>query len=118
MAGSVVLPAEAGIHICLISDRDYAGIELLLIAFLFAKKRAVFVMNIADEFKSAVWRIAYCYRDDAVVVQSIEEIVSAVRTYRNVRSIEASSVVSVGRIIRPLEDDAFVSPVAKIVNRC
>ena len=60
VAGSITLSAEACIHICGIADRDHAGIELLLVAFLLAEKRSVLVVNVADEFESAVGRIAYC----------------------------------------------------------
>ena len=74
------------------------------------------MVDVAIEFELAVRRIRNCYRDYTVIIKSIEEIISAVRTYCYVRCVEASSVICVCRIVRSLEDKTLICPVAKIID--
>ena len=118
MTGCIRLTAEAGVKIRGISDGDYTRIELRLIALFLSEQGSVFVMNVSIELERSLRLIALGYSNYTLVVENIEEVVVAIRTDSDIRSIKTSFVLLIIRIIGTLKGNTFISPVPEIVNRC
>ena len=117
VAGSVHGGTETGIQPGFAVFRDDTGIELGFIPGPVAQQAAVLIMHMAVEFIFAGGRVANGNCHAALLVQHIIEVVPAVGTLGDVRSVETGFAFPVVRVIGFLINDTFIAPVSQVVHR-
>ena len=109
--------AEAGVEIDIIAFDIDAWVESEAIAFLSAKVGAISMVDIADWLELSAWGIADGDADLIVVSGEVVEIVLSVWALDGIWGVKrASASLAVMWVIASLEDDAFITPVAKIID--
>ena len=109
--------AEAGVEIDVISFDIDAWVESEAIAFLSAKVGAVGMVDITDWLELSAWGVADGDADLIVVSGEVVEIVLSIWALDGIRGIKrASALLAVMWVIASLEDDAFITPVAEVID--
>ena len=117
VTGFVSAAAEAGIQIGLSVFGNHAGVELRLVAFLFAKARAVRIVHIAVEFIFASGFIAHRHRYNAPGAEHIVQIIPAIGSHGHVGGIQVSLQIAVAGILILAVNHALIAPVAQVIHR-
>ena len=109
--------AEASVKIDVISFDIDAWVESEAIAFLSAKVGSVGMVDIANRLELSAWGIADGDADLIVVSGEVVEIVLSIWALDGIRGIKrASALLAVMWVIASLEDDAFITPVAEVID--
>ena len=109
--------AEASVEIDVISFDVDAWVESEAIAFLSAKMCAIGMVDITDRLELSAWGVADGDADLIVVSGEVVEIVLSIWALDGIWGIKrASALLAVMWVIASLEDDAFITPVAEVID--
>jgi hypothetical protein len=109
--------AEAGVEIDVISFDIDAWVESEAIAFLSAKMGAISMVDIADWLELSAWGIADSDADLVMISGEVVEIIFSIRSLDGIWGVKrASASLAVMWVIASLEDDAFITPVAEVID--
>ena len=109
--------AKTGVEIDIIAFDIDAWVESKAIAFLSAKMGAISMVNLADWLELSAWGIADSDADLVMVSGEVVKIIFSIWALDGIWGVKrASALLAVMWVIASLEDDAFITPVAKIVD--
>ena len=109
--------AEASVEIDVISFDIDAWVESEAIALLSSKMGSISMVDIADWLELSAWGIADGDADLVMVSGEVVKIVLSIWALDGIWGVKrASAFLAVMWVIASLEDDAFITPIAKIVD--